>query len=89
MSAYFSLFKHKFITLLLVLFLITSCHSINSNNANNNIDYLYIFYDAGETLSLLPVIEKMEKENLKYKILLLGKGSLNAIEKSNFTKNEG
>ena len=87
MSAYFSLFKHKFITLLLVLFLITSCHSINSNNANNNIDYLYIFYDAGETLSLLPVIEKMEKENLKYKILLLGKGSLNAIEKSNFTKN--
>jgi hypothetical protein len=46
-----------------------------------------VFYDAGETFSLLPVIEKMEKENLKYKILLLGKGSLNAIEKSNFTKN--
>lgn len=80
-------FLNKSVLLFLTLILVSSCHTTISKNIEKEIDYLFVFFDAGETFSLLPVIQKMENEKLNYKILLLGNGSVNAIAKEKYTTN--
>ena len=83
----------KLMTIFYIITIFSSCNLIKNDfpkkvsSEENHIDFVFAFFDAGETLSLLPVIQKMEKENISYKILPLGKGAMNALQKEKFNNN--
>ncbi len=75
------------------IFLFIFCMSIiftvwpQETNSQKKTDFLFLFFDAGETLALSPVFKSLDENNYDYKILVLGIGARNALIREKINKN--
>ncbi|MBX9703158.1 MAG: hypothetical protein K2X39_03300 [Silvanigrellaceae bacterium] len=78
--------KTFFYPLIIFMIILSNAAFANSHQVNTmSSKILFVFYDAGETYALLPVMKELAYRNFEVKAFAFGNGSQHAIKGTNFT----